>query len=131
MSQRADLIKKIKSLVAKTVENGCTEAETITASEHAALLMQRYDLTFDDVEKDVRDLKYQQDKRPFGYYASGTRRRVFPIVRGCNRAIAEFFDCVYWTSGANLIFFGSEDDTSLAHSMVTMLQAAIEQETNA
>jgi hypothetical protein len=65
MSPRTDLIKKIKSLLAKTVENGCTEGEAITAAEHAAKLMEQYDLTFDDVENEVRAQRVKIDERLF------------------------------------------------------------------
>src|SRR5262245_14855254 len=125
MSQRADLIKKIKSLLAKTVENGCTEGEAIIAAVHAAKLMEQYDLTFEDVEKEVRAQNFKPDARLF------RTRWQAPAVSWCTSAIAEFFDCIDWTSGMDLVFFGTEDDTSLAHSMTTMLQGAIEYETNA
>src|SRR5262245_10865184 len=39
--------------------------------------------------------------------------------------------CCRWYDGAHVVFFGTEDDTGLAHSMVTMLHGAIRQETDA
>jgi hypothetical protein len=129
MSQRADLIKKIKSLLVKTVENGCIEAEAITAAEHAARLMEQYDLTFKDVEKEIREQHFKADARPFGHNTG--YRRIFPAVHACTRAVAEFFDCMHWTSGIDLVFFGTEDDAALAHSMVAVLQSGIRHETDA
>jgi|RhiMethySRZTD1v2_1073278.scaffolds.fasta_scaffold43937_8 hypothetical protein len=125
MSPRTDLIKKIKSLLAKTVENGCTEGEAITAAEHAAKLMEQYDLTFDDVENEVRAQRVKIDERLF------RTRWHLPAVQWCTAAIAKFFDCVHWFSGTRLVYFGTEDDTALAHSMTTMLDRAIRQEAEA
>lgn len=130
MSQREDLIKKIKSLLAKTVENGCTEGETIAAAEHAARLMEQYDLTFEAVEQEVRDQKFKVDKRPFGHEKPSGRRQ-FPAAWHCMMAIADFFDCECWYSGVDIVFFGTEDDTGLAHSMLAMLNGAIQHETDA
>src|SRR5262245_1363570 len=130
MSQRADLIKKIKSLLAKTVENGCTEGEAVTAAKHAALLMQRYDLTFEDVEKEIREQNFKVDERPFGHMTPSGRRQ-FPAAWHCMVAIAEFFDCRCWYVGVDIVFFGTEDDAGLAHSMLALLDVAVRQESNA
>jgi uncharacterized protein DUF2786 len=130
MSQRADLIKKIKALFAKTVENGCTEDEAIVAAKHAALLMERYDLTFEDVEREIRAQNFKVDGRPFGHTTLSGRVQ-FPAAWHCMMAIADFFDCKCWYSGADIVFFGTEDDTSLAHDMLAMLRVTIKHETTA
>jgi len=130
-AQRDSLIKKIKALLGKTTENGCTEAEAMTAAAHAALLMQQYDLTFKDVENEVRHLKFGAARRPFTSYGSGYWRRRHRPVSNCVGAIAKYFDCECWFSETDLVFFGATDDTGLAHDMVTMLSGTIEHETNA
>src|SRR5262245_24012538 len=104
MSQRADLIKKIKSLLAKTVENGCTEGEAITATEHVAKLLERHDLTYEDVEREIREQKFKVDKRPLGHETPSGRRQ-FPAAWHCMMAVAEFFDCKSWYSGVDIVFF--------------------------
>jgi hypothetical protein len=40
--------------------------------------------------------------------------------------VAAFFDCKCWISGADLVFFGSEHDTELAHGMVDLLRVAMD-----
>jgi len=129
MSQRNDVIKKIKSLLVKTVKNGCTEAEAVIAAEHAAKLMGQYDLTFEDVEREIREQKFKVDQRPFGHETPSGRRQ-FPAAWHCMMAVAEFFDCKSWYSGVDIVFFGTEDDTGLAHSMLAMLDGAVRQETD-
>ena len=122
--------ERIKSLFAKTVAAGCTEGEAIAAAEHAARLMEQYDLTFTDIEREIREQKFKVDERPFGH-ETPSGRLIFPAVENCTAAIAAFFDCKRWASGTKLVFFGTEDDIALAHSMLTLLQSAIQQETDA
>ena len=74
MSHRDSLIKKIKALLGKTIENGCTEDEAMTAAAHAATLMEQYDLTFKDIEKEIREQKFAADRRPFGHHGPSGRR---------------------------------------------------------
>lgn len=50
MSNKTDYIRRIRSLLEKTVENGCTEAEAMLAAEKAADLMAEYELTLTDIE---------------------------------------------------------------------------------
>jgi hypothetical protein len=129
-AQRDSLIKKIKALLGKTTENGCTEQEALTAAAHAATLMEQYDLTFKDIEKEIREQKFDTNRRPFGHHGPSGRRH-YPAARDCVRGVANFFDCEYWFHGIDLVFFGTADDTNLAHSMVTMLQGAIQHEADA
>ena len=110
--KRESLIMKIRALLSKTVENGCTENEALAAATLAATLMEEYDLTFKDVEKEIRDQKFDTNRRPFGHYGPSGRRHT-PAVRDCVRDVASFFDCEYWYHGIDLVFFGTEDDTNL------------------
>ncbi|WP_315921285.1 DUF2786 domain-containing protein [Mesorhizobium sp. SP-1A] len=52
--KREALIAKIKALLAKTIENGATEQEALTAAAKAAELMEKYDIEIGD-EEDVDD----------------------------------------------------------------------------
>jgi len=58
MSTNLDDIKlKIKALAAKTVERGCTEHEALSAMAGVGRLLQRYNLTMNEL--DVRDSTYK------------------------------------------------------------------------
>ena len=67
MADRNAIIEKIKALLAKTTENGATEAEMLSALDKAAAMMDAYDITDADVQvakdeaamlhKDPPDLK--------------------------------------------------------------------------
>jgi hypothetical protein len=130
LSKRDSLVKKIQALMGKTVKNGCTEEEALTAAAHVETLMEEYDLTHKDIEKEIRQQTIDRDRRPFGHDGPSGRRH-YPAIRNCVRDIANFFDCESWYHGTDLVFFGTKDDTGLAHSMVTMLQSAIDYETSA
>jgi hypothetical protein len=50
MADRNSIIEKIKALLAKTVENGATEAEMLSALDKAAALKDAYDISDADVQ---------------------------------------------------------------------------------
>lgn len=52
---RERLLAKIKALLAKTVENGCTEAEQMAALGKAQAMMDAYDVTEEDLEDAKKD----------------------------------------------------------------------------
>jgi hypothetical protein len=49
-TNREDLIKRIRNLQAKTVANGCTEAEAMTAADLMARLLDKYGFSQSDLE---------------------------------------------------------------------------------
>ena len=53
--KRSSILVKIKSLLTKTTENGCTEAEALSAAEMVGKLMNDYDLTMNDLEFQSED----------------------------------------------------------------------------
>lgn len=54
-TNRDKLIHKIRALMAKTVENGCTEAEMMAAMSMAQAMMDAYDVSLDDIEETKRE----------------------------------------------------------------------------
>lgn len=50
-TNRDKLIAKIRALMAKTVENGCTEAEAMNALNMAQTMMDAYDVTAEDLQE--------------------------------------------------------------------------------
>ena len=87
MSQTAELSRvkaRIRALTAKTIANGCTEAEAMAAAEMVGRLLERYALSMDAIE--IRTARCVQVTVPLG----GHRRRP---IDGCVPAIARFCDC--------------------------------------
>jgi hypothetical protein len=56
MAKRDSIIEKIKALLAKTTENGATEAEMLAALDKASAMMDAYDITDDEV-REAKDEK--------------------------------------------------------------------------
>ena len=50
MGDRDAILARIRALLAKTVANGCTEAEAVAAAELAAKLLAKHNLTLDEAE---------------------------------------------------------------------------------
>jgi hypothetical protein len=50
MADRNSIIDKIKALLAKTTENGATEAEMLSALDKASAMMDAYDISDEDLQ---------------------------------------------------------------------------------
>jgi hypothetical protein len=142
LSQNAELAgvkARIKALSEKTVANGCTEAEAMSAADMVGRLLERYALTMDEIE--VREARCVQVEVPIG----GRRRRP---IDACVPAIARFCDCKVWLArgapptgfvcppgidpyGYRYAFFGFETDTAMATYLFAVIDRAIGTETAA
>ena len=115
---------RIQALRAKTVANGCTEDEALSAAAKVAELLDRHDLSLSDVE----------------LRASSCERRVFETYRkkripldDCIGAIAHFCDCRVWreknAAGENIyVFFGLAADVEVAHYLAELIDGAVRAE---
>jgi hypothetical protein len=111
-TSREALIAKIKALLAKTVGNGCTEAEAIAALELASRLMAENaigdtDLAFDG--EGVAATPARADDR------QGIRAKLCPSV-------GRFCGCRSWTgSFEEIVFCGLVSETVFAHWLLDTL----------
>jgi len=133
-TKREQIKKRIRALLSLTVERGATEGEAMNAAALAGKLMADYDLTYTDIENEVRAERYGMRGKK-GYVRGSKRRRSFHEVHDCIVTIATFFDCKVWTmrfnnngDGGELIYLGSETDTEFAHAMTDMIRIAMETE---
>jgi hypothetical protein len=62
-AERAKIVERARALLSMTIENGCAEAEAMTAAAKAAKLMEEYDLALGDIE-DVQDARVAQQSAP-------------------------------------------------------------------
>lgn len=112
---------RIRGLRAKTTDNGCTEAEALSAAAKVAELLDRYDLSLSDVE--VRHAQCEQR-------AYETRRRKRIPLDDCIGAIANFCDCRAWrekkqSGNARYVFFGQRSDIEVAHYLSELIDNTV------
>jgi hypothetical protein len=120
----ADLEKlktRIRGLRAKTTDNGCTEAEAMSAAAKVAELLDRYDLSLTDVE--IRDALCERRE-----YETHHNKRI--PLGDCIGAIANFCDCRVWrekspTGDARYVFFGLSSDIEVAHYLTDLIDGAV------
>lgn len=123
--QALDKLKaRIQALRAKTIENGCTEGEALTAAAKVAELLDRYDLTLTDVE--LREAACEQR-------AYETRRKKRIPLDECIGAVAGFCDCKVWrektaAGEARYVFFGLAADVEVALYLTELVEGAIRSE---
>lgn len=125
---------RIRALAAKTVANGCTDAEAFAAAEMIGRLLDRYMLTMDEVQ--LRASPCVQKAVPL----AGKRRGP---LDGCVPAIARFCHCIVWleeSAGADApdghsnkryAYFGTEADVDMALYLHAIIAHAITGETAA
>jgi Protein of unknown function (DUF2786) len=104
---RDSLVDKIRALMSKTVENGCTEQEALAALAKARALMDAHEITDSELqltkeESAVLRREPKGSKDPHG------------IKRGLAVAVSKFTDCRCWRSADGLTFCGLPSDARFA-----------------
>lgn len=115
---------RIQALRAKTIENGCTEDEALSAAAKVAELLDRHDLSLTDIELRAAPC----ERRAYETY----RKKRIPLD-DCIGAIAQFCDCRVWreknAAGENsYVFFGLRSDVEVAHYLADLIDAAVRAE---
>jgi len=115
---------RIQALRAKTVDNGCTEDEALSAAAKVAELLDRYDLSLTDVELRAA---------PCERRAYETHRKKRIPLDDCIGAIANFCDCRVWreknaAGESSYVFFGLRSDIEVAHYLTELIDGAVRAE---
>ena len=115
---------RIQALRAKTIDNGCTEDEALSAAAKVAELLDRYDLSLTDVE--IREA-------PCERRAYETHRKKRIPLDDCIGAVANFCDCRVWreknqAGETRYVFFGLRSDIEVAHYLTELIDAAVRSE---
>ena len=127
-SNRAALDKlklRIQALRAKTIDNGCTEDEALSAAVKVAELLDRYDLSLSDI--DIRAAPCERR-----VYETWRKKRI--PLDDCIGAVAHFCDCRVWreknqAGESRYVFFGLRSDIEVAHYLTELIDAAVRSET--
>ena len=115
---------RLQGLRAKTIDNGCTEAEALAAAAKVAELLDRHDLSLSEVE--IR-------AAPCARRAYETRARKRIPLDECISAIAAFCDCRVWreknsAGEGSYVFFGLRADIEVAHYLAELIDGAVRAE---
>ncbi len=130
MYERSDLAAldklktRIQALRAKTIDNGCTEDEALSAAAKVAELLDRYDLSLTDVE--IRAAPCERRE-----YETHRKKRI--PLDDCIGAVANFCDCRVWREKqpggeARYVFFGLRSDIEVAHYLTGLIDGAVRSE---
>lgn len=106
---RDRLYDKIRALLSKTTENGCTEAEALAALAKARAMMDAYEVSVDDLQlakEQAAILKHTE-----------TTDDKHGIARYLVKAVSMFCDCEGWRRGNKFVFCGAPSDVQLADWM--------------
>lgn len=120
MINRDKILAKVRGLLSKTVENGCTEAEALAALQMARAMMDAYEVTEEDL-----NLTKAEAKAIFGHES------IANDPHGCKLnvagAVAEFCDCKFYRdrSGESIVFVGLPSDVEFARYMTGMLASFV------
>src|SRR5260221_7757011 len=125
MSDREKMLDKVRALMAKTTENGCTEEEALAALAKARALMDAYEIT--DAELKLT----KEEGAVFRREPPGTRDP-HGIKRQLATSVARFCQCKVWRDtrkeGSPLVFCGIRSDAALATWMLDHLAGFVQRE---
>lgn len=120
MSERDKIAAKIRALLAKTVENGCTEEEALSAARLAAALLEKHNMTMDETQ-----LRENPIKREAVEIYDVVMERMWKVAK----AISELTGARYWTSPTGVFpmtisFFGFEHEVQVSHYLFEICKRA-------
>lgn len=123
MTEREKIAARIRALLQKTVDNGCTEDEAVAAAAKAAELLQRYNLTVDEVE-----MRASPFSRHTEQHSDPVGERLWKVAA----AIGELTGARFWTSpvGApvEITFFGFDHEVQIARYLLEICTRAMRNE---
>jgi hypothetical protein len=124
MTDRESIAAKIRALLAKRVENGCTEDEAIAAAAKVSELLERYNLTLDEVEMRKSPFERHQET-----HEDAVGERLWKVAQ----AIAYLTGSRYWTSRAGVFpieinFFGFEHEVDVAKYLLDICARTMRRE---
>lgn len=122
MSENRDKIAaKIRALLSKTVENGCTEDEAIAAAAMAAKLLAKYNMTVDETEMRANPFKRDSFQRE-----DEIGDRLWKVAD----AIARLTGSRYWRSRRGVVpveitFFGFSHEVDISKYLLAICVRAL------
>jgi hypothetical protein len=124
-TEREGLLKKVRALLAKTIESGCTEGEAMAALDRAQAMMAAYAITEDELNL-TKEEKAILRREPPG--ADDPHRIKYWLLS----AVARFCNCEGWREGQRgskvLVFCGLPSDADFATWLLDTLTRFVQAE---
>jgi Protein of unknown function (DUF2786) len=120
MENKTAILRRIRALAAKTVENGCTEEEAFAAAALLAKLVDKYGFSPDDINEPAEKLTEAKIRT-----GQARAKEWFAM------AVANYCDCEVFlrridTNNKELVFFGMETDILMCNYVMSILERANE-----
>jgi hypothetical protein len=120
--EREDILRRLRGLNAKRIENGCTEAEATSAAELLARMMDRHCFEQSDLA-----LPGKVSELTTATWRPAKKLGAMNSVAG---AVGLYADCRVWINGRGthheaVAFFGHVEDTMLASFLMDSFQSAM------
>ena len=121
MTDRNNLLDKIRALMSKTAENGCTEHEALAALDKARAMMDAYEVTEEELQLTKAESAILRSEPPGS-------KDPHDIKRYLASAVARFCDCKVWRKSSGLVFCGLPSDAQFATWLLDNLTAFVQAE---
>ena len=119
-SKRERIAATIRALRQKTVENGCTEAEALSAAQKLADLLQQHDMTLDEAE--LRESPFERHTETHDDWVG---ERLWKVADG----IAHLTGVRYWVQRPgerpSVSFFGFAHEVDVAKYLLEICRSAM------
>jgi hypothetical protein len=121
MNDREKMLDKIRALLSKRTENGCTEDEELAALAKAQELMDAYEVSDADLAIAREEGAILRSEPP------GTKD-LHSIKFALGNAVAKFTDCRAWTQDGGMCFCGLPSDARFATWLLDHLTNFVQSE---
>ncbi|MFA7431441.1 MAG: DUF2786 domain-containing protein [Rhodospirillaceae bacterium] len=113
---------RLQALRAKTIANGCTEEEALSAAAKVAELLDRHDLSISDLDIAAE---------PCVRLAVEPNKKQRQAMAACVGAIAEYCDCKVWREkdpkgAVRHVFFGLPASAEMARALHELIDSALQ-----
>lgn len=116
MLDKSKIIEQVKKLLEVNQSNGATEAEEKIAMEKANMLIEKYQIE-----------KYQLKSKSKNTHQNFVSKKKYPrLFNGVVSLIADYFGCIAFTQGSNMIIFGDDEFVNLAIDMAKRFEFEME-----
>lgn len=120
MLDKSKIIEQVKKLLEVNQSNGATEAEEKIAFEKTNMLIEKYQIE-----------KYQLKSKSKNTHQNFVSKKKYPrLFNGVVSLIADYFGCIAFTKGNNMIIFGDDEFVGLTLDMAKRFEFEMESEVN-